>query len=257
MPSASSSAAAPARAIRHILSTTAGAIASSSSSKSACRPSSYGPARAPPPPRHGLWPARRAASRVVPAQALRVRHGRQSRASPAARGPSGRPADLTVAILLIPRSDLPISVEPAAVSLEERGPLARLMIHPRIRMRLSGPRPALPPNASAGPPWSRRSSVVDREAIEAGAAGELADELALQFLPRRLALLAGGFQPPALGEFPFPESGCRPPLAGYDTHLVARLEQRQPAADSGFGRGVEDRRARRRTALPAVADAGQ
>src|SRR4029450_8939869 len=42
-----------------------------------------------------------------------------------------------------------------------------------------------------------------------------------------------------------------------DAHLVPCLEQRQPAADRGFRRGVQDRRAGRGAALAAVADAGQ
>src|SRR5688500_7690917 len=126
-------------------------------------------------------------------------------------------------------------------------------------MRLSGPEARAPslmrvPGHALG---LHDPLIVDRE-VEAGAAGELADELALQLLPRRLALLdvrlPGRL---ALGEFLFRNQDVGAPLADIDTHLVARLEQRQPAADSGFGRRVEDRRARRRAALPAVADAGQ
>src|SRR5712672_1961834 len=97
--------------------------------------------------------------------------------------------------------------------------------------------------------------VVHRE-IEAGSARELADELALQLLPRRLALLDVRLpRRLAFGELGVADQDVGAPLADVDPDLVAGLEQRQPAADGCLRRGVEDRRAGRRAALPSVADA--
>src|SRR5262245_21743694 len=95
--------------------------------------------------------------------------------------------------------------------------------------------------------------VVDRE-VEAGAACQLADELALQLLPGRLAFLDVRLpRRLALGELFLADQDVGASLADVDTNLVAGLEQRQAAADRGLRRGVEDRGAGRRAALSAVA----
>src|SRR5471030_3075143 len=110
-------------------------------------------------------------------------------------------------------------------------------------------------------PWHslglRDLLVVHRE-IETRAARELADELALKLLPRRLALLDVRLpRRPALGELGGRNHDVCRTLADVDPDLVAGLEQRETASYRSFRRGVEDRRAGRRTALPSIADTGQ
>src|SRR3977135_1213183 len=101
----------------------------------------------------------------------------------------------------------------------------------------------------------RRDLLIVHRKVEARAARKLADELALQLLPRRLALLDVGLpRRLALGELGVGNQDIGAPLADIDPDLVAGLEQRQTAADGGLGRGIEDRGTRRRAALPSVAD---
>src|SRR5438067_4227802 len=109
-----------------------------------------------------------------------------------------------------------------------------------------------------GVPWHslalRHLLEVDRE-IEASARGQLADELALQFLPGRLARHDLGLpRRLAAGQLRLGDQDIGGALADIDPYLVAGLEQRQSAADRGLGRGVEDRGTGRRAALAAIAD---
>jgi hypothetical protein len=78
--------------------------------------------------------------------------------------------------------------------------------------------------------------------------GQLIDHATLDFLPWRLALgklvaaIVLQFSAPAL-DLVVGDENVGGALAQVDPHPVAIAQQRQPAADSGFRRGVEDRRA--------------
>lgn len=94
--------------------------------------------------------------------------------------------------------------------------------------------------------------------FEHGAIAELTDVSALQFLPGSLADGDGNFEHGAAGGDLF-VSDQNIDAAGVeiDANLVAGLEDRQVAADGGFGAGVQDRRAGGGTALTAVAQRWQ
>src|SRR5262245_57345068 len=105
----------------------------------------------------------------------------------------------------------------------------------------------------------RDALVFDRR-LEHHAFGELIDEVALDFLPRRLAVrigVAAAFvqRRAPLGEFRGRDQDIGCALVQIDAHAVAGLEQREAAAGGGFWRRVEDRGRARRARWALVADA--
>src|SRR3954451_16685782 len=107
-----------------------------------------------------------------------------------------------------------------------------------------------------------RDPLVLLGAFENHALAHLAEIVALDLLPWSLRggiLIPAGrlkLLPTAL---PFGVVHQRVGAAGdeVDAYPIAGLEQRQPAARSRFGGGVEDRGTARRPRLPPVADAGK
>src|SRR5690606_18699935 len=90
----------------------------------------------------------------------------------------------------------------------------------------------------------------------------LADNGALDFLPRRLAfrifIAARSFQGlAALGQFLIRDENIRRAATEIDAHAVAGLQNGQSAASGRFRRSVEDRRRTRCARLATVADARQ
>src|SRR5262245_61358439 len=105
----------------------------------------------------------------------------------------------------------------------------------------------------------RDALVFDRR-LEHHAFGELIDEVALDFLPRRLTVRIGVAAALLQRRAPLGKLGGRDQNIGsalvqIDAHAVAGLEQRESAAGGGFRRRVEDRGRARRAGLAAVADA--
>ena len=98
--------------------------------------------------------------------------------------------------------------------------------------------------------------------VPAPCRGELVGEVALDLLPRRLALRVGvaaclhELRTPRL-ELLVGNDDVGGALAEIDAQPVARPHQSEAAAVSRLRRGVEDRRAARRSRLAPVADAGQ
>src|SRR3954454_9516991 len=94
------------------------------------------------------------------------------------------------------------------------------------------------------------------------AIGKLIHHAALDLLPGRLtfriaiAALFLQFGAPAR-QFVLRHQHVRRAFVEIETHAVAGLEQRQPAADGGFRRGIDDRRRGRGAGLTSIADARQ
>jgi hypothetical protein len=68
--------------------------------------------------------------------------------------------------------------------------------------------------------------------LDAGAGGMLPNGIAVELLPRRLALghRDAAIHPPALVQFVARDQNVRRPLIEVDAHAIARLEQRQTPA---------------------------
>src|SRR5215468_10077524 len=105
----------------------------------------------------------------------------------------------------------------------------------------------------------RDALVFDRR-LEHHAFGELIDEVALDFLPRRLAVRIGVAatllqRRAPLGELRGRDQDIGGALVQIDAYAVAGLKEREAAASGGFRGRVEDRGRARRAGLAAVADA--
>src|SRR6516162_6281095 len=104
--------------------------------------------------------------------------------------------------------------------------------------------------------------VIARGKLHAGARGLLTDGRAIELLPRRLVGRVGktapGFQ---FGVASFDLLVRNQDVGAshfeVDAHLVAGLEDREPAVGCGFRRSVQDRGRARGAGLPSVTDAGQ
>src|SRR5262249_28786357 len=108
-----------------------------------------------------------------------------------------------------------------------------------------------------------RDPLISDRRREHHAVAELLDQPALDLLPRRLArreMVAALLRERAAarGELVLGQQYVDAALVEIDADAVAAFpQQREPAAGSRLGRGVEDRRRARRARLAPVADAGQ
>ena len=114
-------------------------------------------------------------------------------------------------------------------------------------------------------PWRPdrlRQTLILRRRFQHRAGIELARELALNLLPRRLdARLPDSRRcfelATASRDFFVDDEHVRFAAPQIDAHAIAGAQQREPAAGRGFGRRIEDRRRSRCAGLAPVADARQ